>query len=44
MIPNNKNNQKQMQDGIACGCYTYIFTSFEIAILQKFKKHVLAWP
>lgn len=44
MVFNSKNNQKHVQDEIACRCYIHVFTSPEIELLKKFKKHVLDQP
>ena len=36
-----KNNNKAVQQTIACQNYTHIFTSFKIALSKKFKANVL---
>lgn len=41
IILNGENNQKHVQDDIAQGNYTHIFTSPKIAFSKKFKKHFL---
>lgn len=41
IVLNSKNNQKHIQQKIANKGYTYIFTSFEIALSKMFKQHVL---
>ena len=41
IVLNGENNQKHVQDDIARGNYTHVFTSPEIALSKKFKKHVL---
>ena len=41
IVLNGENNQKHTQQKIANEGYTHVFTSPEIALLKKFKQHVL---